>query len=545
MGVPLLQRCLKLSLWVFCFAGCIQQGNGPLRDLTKEHWRVKAGFVPADAQGIPQGAGVPARNFPVPPQPLSESRDAARLLTWHTKISLQSAGPPAALYFSELRGRWTVFLNGEKVAAEIFGRPVTRKLVLPLPADLVRKETNDLVVVTGALRGTDARMGLGVKSAGYWVGPFATLIELRDESPLFMTIALYVLIVLFLLGTAPLVRRRGPQLSLAFLLLGFAAYLATRTATFLETIPSVWAPRLELAALLLTGAGGAKFTTDFILLPAVRPALLRVYFYFCLAAAAAAMGAPLATLGIARGVFEAFTLALAVGAAGALASGRWSFDPNSLDAAAGFGAVLAAAAVDRAGLSPAAITPLAFLLFVLLASANLARRFLSVYREAERLTGELRERENRFQSLYDATLEAICIRRGNVVLEANQAFLRLYGYRPEEVAGKPFTQFFSADSQRTVVEGLEVDYRPYEAAGVTLKGERFFAELLNKPISYDGGMARVTAVRDITEQKNALVGLEARNHELEQMTKQMVERELRMVELKRQIETARREDPKG
>ena len=116
----------------------------------------------------------------------------------------------------------------------------------------------------------------------------------------------------------------------------------------------------------------------------------------------------------------------------------------------------------------------------------------------------LRESNERFRRLAEATFDGIAIHDKGTILEVNPAFCKLFGYNSGELLGKSILQLTAAESRDTVVNNIQSGYeRPYEAVGLRKDGSRFHGELLGKSILYEGRAARITAVRDISERKYA------------------------------------------
>ena len=114
----------------------------------------------------------------------------------------------------------------------------------------------------------------------------------------------------------------------------------------------------------------------------------------------------------------------------------------------------------------------------------------------------LRESEERFRCLAAATSEAIVIHDRGVILDANDAFARLFGVPADRLPGRNVLEFAAPGSvdlvRRNFQAGLE---GPYEAEGLRSDGSTFLGELRGWTIPFRGRAARVTTLRDITEQR--------------------------------------------
>ena len=120
-------------------------------------------------------------------------------------------------------------------------------------------------------------------------------------------------------------------------------------------------------------------------------------------------------------------------------------------------------------------------------------------RQTER---KLKESEERFKGLAEATFEGIAITREGKIVETNAAFTEMFGYRPSEVVGMSPLAVTAPESYKTVrnarLSGFE---EPYEVVSMRKDGTTFDSEIRGKMASYKGQTVRVTAIRDITERK--------------------------------------------
>ena len=133
----------------------------------------------------------------------------------------------------------------------------------------------------------------------------------------------------------------------------------------------------------------------------------------------------------------------------------------------------------------------------------------------------MRDGEERFRGLSDATFEGIAVSEGGRVLEVNRSFLEMYGYEASEVVGMPAVAFVAPVSREAVTQHISTgSSEPYEAVSLRKDGTTFDTEIRGKSMLYRGRNVRITAVRDITERKRA----ERRLREAEQRYRALVEK---------------------
>ena len=125
--------------------------------------------------------------------------------------------------------------------------------------------------------------------------------------------------------------------------------------------------------------------------------------------------------------------------------------------------------------------------------------------EIERRRGEeeLRESEERFRRLSEASIEGIIIHDHGLVLDVSNRFASMFGYEVEELIGRNVLDFLPAPDWKEVIldrvrSGSE---QPYEMMGMRKDGTRMSVEIHARSTLYHGRQARVAAVLDITERK--------------------------------------------
>jgi PAS domain S-box-containing protein len=157
------------------------------------------------------------------------------------------------------------------------------------------------------------------------------------------------------------------------------------------------------------------------------------------------------------------------------------------------------------------------------------------------------------RSMIESSLDSlVAISPEGKITDANQATVKLTGVPRDQLIGTSFSDYFTdpakaeAIYQRVFTEGMAVDYP------LTLRhrdGHEWLTEVLYNASVYRDAAGKVlgvfAAARDVTEQTRAQRELVERLAELEQFQRMTVGRELKMVELKKEIEYLKKLGPTG
>jgi len=122
-----------------------------------------------------------------------------------------------------------------------------------------------------------------------------------------------------------------------------------------------------------------------------------------------------------------------------------------------------------------------------------------------RLEKELGDSEERFKTLTEASWEGVIIHNGGLIIEGNQQFFDMFGYRKEELIRTHILErIFSRDSLVQIQSRIESGViGSHEAIGVRKDRSEFPLETRSRYIKFQGQNLRVCAIRDITERKKA------------------------------------------
>ncbi|HEV8359094.1 MAG TPA: ATP-binding protein [Candidatus Thermoplasmatota archaeon] len=114
----------------------------------------------------------------------------------------------------------------------------------------------------------------------------------------------------------------------------------------------------------------------------------------------------------------------------------------------------------------------------------------------------LRESEERFRRLSDATLEGVAMLEGCRLLDANAAFCRMFGHAVAELVGREGCEFVvPEDRERVKARVGAADGRPLEARGLRRDGSTFPLEVTSRAVPLHGREVRVVVLRDLTERE--------------------------------------------
>jgi len=118
--------------------------------------------------------------------------------------------------------------------------------------------------------------------------------------------------------------------------------------------------------------------------------------------------------------------------------------------------------------------------------------------------GKLEESNNKFRMLSDSTFEAIFFSEKGICTNQNSTAEKMFGYTLDEAIGKKATDWIHPDYHKEVIDKIKADYeKPYEAVAQRKDGSTFPCEIQGKISDSSNSLFRVTALRDITERKNA------------------------------------------
>ena len=114
----------------------------------------------------------------------------------------------------------------------------------------------------------------------------------------------------------------------------------------------------------------------------------------------------------------------------------------------------------------------------------------------------LRESEERFRHLSEATMEGVLLSEDSNIIAANKVLTEMVGYSMEELRGMNLLKFIVPKDRNRLIRYLRNGRSGiYEFQCVRKDRTVFPIEAHSRAITYKGGMVYQTAIRDLTEQK--------------------------------------------
>lgn len=115
---------------------------------------------------------------------------------------------------------------------------------------------------------------------------------------------------------------------------------------------------------------------------------------------------------------------------------------------------------------------------------------------------ELKDSEERFKALHNASFGGVGIHEKGVILECNQGLSDMTGYSMDELIGMNGLLLIAENKRDYVMDKILAGYeKPYEAVGLRKDGSTYPLRIEGKNVPYKGKQVRVTEFRDISDQK--------------------------------------------
>ncbi len=133
-----------------------------------------------------------------------------------------------------------------------------------------------------------------------------------------------------------------------------------------------------------------------------------------------------------------------------------------------------------------------------------AAEFDIIERQREWAEERLKESQERFKRLSDASNEGVIIHDDNKIVDANQRLADMLGYEISELIGSNSLDYVVPQQRKKVQEYVKSgSTQCYETKMLKKDKSIFVVEICSRPIVYEERNLRVAAIRDITRRKKA------------------------------------------
>jgi len=162
--------------------------------------------------------------------------------------------------------------------------------------------------------------------------------------------------------------------------------------------------------------------------------------------------------------------------------------------------------------------------------------FLSDVTDRWHAEEELRESEERFRKLNEASFEGVIIHEEGVIIDANTPAMKLLGYAWQEAKGSRLVDVVTPACRHIIADIVRGLFdAPREVEFIHSDGKHLLVEVRGKEMPYKGRTVGVLAVRDVEERKHAEGELRKRMEEIERLNEYLVGREMRIIEIKKEV----------
>lgn len=128
--------------------------------------------------------------------------------------------------------------------------------------------------------------------------------------------------------------------------------------------------------------------------------------------------------------------------------------------------------------------------------------------------------EKRYQLLSDSTFEAIFLSEKGVCVDQNMTAEKMFGFCRDEAIGRHGTDWVVSECRERVRDNILNDVEaPYQVTALRKDGSTFPCEIQAKVMEIEGKKIRITALRDIAEQRQAEQEQANLEHQLRQKFK--------------------------
>jgi PAS domain S-box-containing protein len=125
---------------------------------------------------------------------------------------------------------------------------------------------------------------------------------------------------------------------------------------------------------------------------------------------------------------------------------------------------------------------------------------IQILDENKKLKAALMDIEKRLNGISDSAFEGIVILENGKIIEVNERYALMHGYRRDELIGQPVAGMTSAEFAEKVKQQIALaSEEPFKAVALRKDKSVFPCEIRGKEIKYKGKICQVGVVQDITE----------------------------------------------
>ncbi|MCF7858652.1 MAG: PAS domain S-box protein [Candidatus Cloacimonetes bacterium] len=131
--------------------------------------------------------------------------------------------------------------------------------------------------------------------------------------------------------------------------------------------------------------------------------------------------------------------------------------------------------------------------------------FITEISKLKKTEAALKDSIEQFKFLTDSTIEGVLVHDNGVVLDSNEAFLKMTGFTKEEAVGKSVFDYIPdpLDRAKVIMNMKNQKLKPYTITARRQDGSTFLAELEGKIVHKGDKKLTIVAVRNVTERVNA------------------------------------------
>lgn len=124
--------------------------------------------------------------------------------------------------------------------------------------------------------------------------------------------------------------------------------------------------------------------------------------------------------------------------------------------------------------------------------------------ELKRMQRQLKESENQYKQLSDASFEAVFLSEKGICISQNRSARMMFGYSNDEAVGMPATNWIHPDNRELTIRNIASGFEGvYQSRALRKDGSTFPCEIQARVIEQDGRNIRITALKDITDRIKA------------------------------------------